>query len=723
MSIGSNKLLRAELEFFNGNRSNEVKPPKTSRMNFPRKIIKKQKSISGSQSRKNLNDLSLTCKNSIVDLESLQVENLILKKKFEEIEAEHNGLKNRLMGMENELSVKHDESVKNFRISKEKTLVPGLKNSLKVLKEKLKEKEIEAEGLREKIKNKQSVKAENEIKMHIKDCIRLKSQLEQAMTQQHTLMSYSNIEEIYQKNIFELRELKKTKEDYTQALKIILGELAAAKNQEFSMENLYRCKRKQKNSKSKDIKKLKSDLSAVSMQIFAEELDFQKTETALSADLNAQTERLIENKAKFEALENELAEKIEAIQKIKILNNSIKTAIRRARTLDEIGLNTKQDKLKNPPKFFAAIHQELEKKHMIIEVFLSLLDKNNKSMLTIEEMFRFFGKESMSIKKKHIENALRLMGCNQKFIPLGKIEDWYNKFEYSDEFIYKSDEISDTENITSNKLNLSFSNKMNKSYIDPLYLPNLSVIFEEIAVKMEKLRLPKGKLVETLLMTSDKSSNFSSEDLKSCFISSKIDFTEFSYITDLVTFLSPQESSKVSYKEIKSKLMKNTRDWTVLDPDETLKIKLLIHKKIRDSLEKIVKTVKNHCKVEGKVLKWERFKEILEECGASLPDICWHIWSLKNYPGYLVDCKEWVKNIMNVRTAKKTIKIIKKNLVEVDIEKLCRYGIIQYLDFFKYIKGLNLGIHSKDIYELIHNLENGLHPGAFDSNYLKKIFQ
>ena len=99
--------------------------------------------------------------------------------------------------------------------------------------------------------------------------------------------------------------------------------------------------------------------------------------------------------------------------------------------LQEVDITRK--KLQNPPKFFSKIHKIISQKHLIIEVFLSLLDKNNTQMVTNDDLFKMFNDRSIYISKKYIENAIRLMGCTNRHIPLSKIEEWYERYEYLEE--------------------------------------------------------------------------------------------------------------------------------------------------------------------------------------------------------------------------------------------------------------------------------------------------
>ena len=54
-------------------------------------------------------------------------------------------------------------------------------------------------------------------------------------------------------------------------------------------------------------------------------------------------------------------------------------------------------------------------------------------MVTNDDLFKMFNDRSIYISKKYIENAIRLMGCTNRHIPLSKIEEWYERYEYLEE--------------------------------------------------------------------------------------------------------------------------------------------------------------------------------------------------------------------------------------------------------------------------------------------------
>ena len=125
--------------------------------------------------------------------------------------------------------------------------------------------------------------------------------------------------------------------------------------------------------------------------------------------------------------------------------------------MNEQEIDVARKKLQHPPKFFAKIHKIISQKRLIIEVFLSLLDKNNTQMVTNDDLFKIFKDSSLLINKKYIENAIRLMGCTNKHIPLSKIEEWYDRYDYLEDVESSSsdEEMQQSKNFTSS---LSCSN-------------------------------------------------------------------------------------------------------------------------------------------------------------------------------------------------------------------------------------------------------------------------
>ena len=406
---------------------------RATKISFNRRVFTKRPSFAIPSSRKKLQHSATTNRNTYFDVESLYAENIAIKCKIYELDEEYMILKKRMMDLEGELSVKSEGTERVYIMSGQQSIVPELKGTIKELKEKLIVKESEAEDLRAKIKNKRIVEAENEIKQQIQACISLKSQLEQVLTKRVINLDIQNAKERYERNIGEIEELNKTKEDYRCALGIINKELVNARSQEFVSETSFKAKTKKMKLKSRQIKVLKNDGLILNREIFAQEQVFKLKEDQLLVKVDELNEILLKNQSVLSSLETQFNEKTEKIQKIKQITNNIKNYIKRSRTMNLQEVDITQKKLQNPPKFFSKIHKIISQKHLIIEVFLSLLDKNNTQMVTNDDLFKMFNDRSIYISKKYIENAIRLMGCTNRHIPLSKIEEWYERYEYLEE--------------------------------------------------------------------------------------------------------------------------------------------------------------------------------------------------------------------------------------------------------------------------------------------------
>ena len=541
-------------------------------------------------------------------------------------------------------------------------------------------------------------------------------------------MSSENAEERYKKNLKEIEDLKRYQIDYKIALDIIKNELDSIKGQENIITNIYKQRYYNKRKKLKKITALKNELILLQKETFKQEKTFKNKEAELIQNL----EKLIiineENAIKLSNNERQLYDKKIQIQEIIKENNNIKTVLRRTRTMNGWDIIIKK-KLPNPPKFFIRLHQIISKKNMIVAVFLSLIDKENKGMLTRDEILKIFENSPQKIAIKYIENAIRLMGCTDKYIPLRKVEEWYEKYDY-DEAEFLTSEFSDFEsNTKKNEKKCSSENTrtpksgiFEQSSINLRSLTNeelssinqdtqeISQIFEEIATKMEILGLPKTKLAETLLETTEKKKFFSYFDLEKKMKTSRIQFSSLSFIDVLIKFIFSIKCEEISLQDIQDILCSNIRDWTVLEYDNILSIKLLIHKKMIERLPKFRNCFKKyppgpkHSKI-----PWNTFKSDLLENGLSLSEESWHWWSLKFYPTYTVDFKQELKKFKDIFSVDESLRLIREKIQthSYKLENLFDHSIddnVSYLKFIKGIKKLNLGLRNRDIYEIIHYL-------------------
>ena len=756
MSLGSKFTThKTDINFLNGKTSLDNKHFISSRsLHNPinRRVLKKQYSWSTSSKRVR-NEIYPQHQKSFLDIESLNEENLLLKLKFAELENENIALKQRFFNIDNNLKSKNEESIQNLlRNTSQRIIIPDLRQNLAEFKEKLKQKEKEFDEHKAKIRSKKITDAENQIQIHIKECQKLKNLLEQSLMRHQIMMSPSDIEEKYKRNLQEIEDLKKCQLDYQRALDIITKELNTFKGEENILENSYKLRFTDRRKSLKEVKKIKHESILIKQEILIQEKKFQKKEEENIKKINKLSLTLQENIKNLQSLENQLKEKTNVIKEITKENNDIAKILRRTRTMNEKELGVER-KLLNPPRFFSKVHEIIKKKNLIIGVYLSLIDKNNRGNLRIDEFCNYFKNSPQKIEKKYIEHALKLMGYNDKYVILSKIEEWYQKYDYSDIDSITS-EVSDFEGKSdklNNKISLETSNEMETETLGPAFVrqsshfrsltnvgqTNIDInnisqevleVFEEIAIKMEMLGISKSKLAKTLLEINEKSVFYCFHDLERKLKSSKMRLLSTAHIESLLKYIFNHNTELISLQEIQEKLSKSIRDWTVFTKEKILSIKLLIHTKMVEKLPKIRNYFKKFIPDKSKnTLDWIIFKNSLEENEVSLPEEYWHWWSLKFYPDNVVDYKQELQKFKEIFPSEESLKLIKEK-IQVNLftlEELFDSESNQEVMHLKFIKGiqkLNIGLRRRDIYEIIHYLrynQSSQNDNAFDFNYLK----
>jgi hypothetical protein len=371
---------------------------------------------------------STNTKSCFYDVETLFDENLALKIKLDKLKNERQVLLQRVVQADDYSGVKTEQQKqKILYIVKPKNSLMEKRKKLKILKEKLEEKDEKLQKLKLHTKNWKSIDTENQIKAKVLECLRLKDKLEVVLSMQR-IQNQSYLLDTYNFNTNLIEKLKISNFDYFKALEITNNELKQFKGSLTNLVGSLNQKKIIKLKKKQKIKKLKKKLLGLKKIYFKQQEEFHSKEKALVADVSAQKNLLEEKELIMLSLlekSNKKKELIENFQKL----NSRHNMIMRANTVKELGTEI-LNKFPNPPKFFKKIHEILLNKNMMIEVFLSLIDKNNNSHITIDEIYQKFGQQ-FKIKIKHINHAIKIIGCNEKYIPLVLIQEWYYKYDYS----------------------------------------------------------------------------------------------------------------------------------------------------------------------------------------------------------------------------------------------------------------------------------------------------
>ena len=686
----------------------------------------------------------------LIDSESLKIQNNSLKSKLGLLENDNIQLKRRIIDLEQEFALKEKNS-EYFGFSSTRA-VPNLKITFKKCRSRLNLKESLAEELKAKMRTKRAMDAEDEIKDIMEECIKLKNMLINAIFLINNPKEYTLAEDRIQILNEDLANLRGINEEYYVTLEEINNEIFQLTTHEKFLEKSKKKKNKKKTVKVAEYKQKKVEVGEVVEELGRQTKDIKDKETEIQEKLKQVSATYEESHKKLMDIENQLKKKTEENEKVKNLNTSYRNALRKARTMNVLEEDTPR-KLKNPPKFFKSIHKITKQKNMMIEVFLSLFDKFNKRILTIEEFYTASKANIKGIKRKFIENALKIIGISENYISLDIIEEWYNKYDYDsiNEDIVNPIEIKRTSMMSPKESQILFARKVktssNNNFLSTLsqsletnhkLSQDLLKIFDDIALRMEKNRIPKGKITETLFGEDfDESLPIFSEDLEQRLSKSKLNLNNFVNNKILAQFLcEPEEEIKditeksPKFSQISKKLKKYTHDWEIFAPAQRLTIKLAIYKQIKKNSHSISKKVKEKFGKNKEKISWSEFKEVLLYQGINLQEEIWRFWSLKFYPEGQVEFKMILRKFKTSFPAEDSINLIKerkkyRNLHITDIFNIDINGLITVAEFAGNVKKLYLGLHSKDVLELICFIQDkfkSFHNESFTTANLIEVF-
>jgi hypothetical protein len=441
------------------------------------------------------------------DKELLFEENLRLKAQSHELLEENMLLKTR---------VKQLESKKKKTEKKEPnlTLISALKEKIRESNEKVQEKEEEIKILRRNIKTCKIEECEIQIQEMEEECKRLSNYLAEFMKQKEIPNSHLEYENrLYNKG----KVINKLKKDLVAAqddLALAKEEISALREK---IQNLE--KKNKKNSPAtqeliilrEELENFKFENSRISSEFFKREEDLRYEIKVIKESLEKETQRLKiaekdseEKQAKISALEKQMSYlKSESYKPQEIM-------IPKA-------LIPNEEKSKHPPRLFVKIWEVSKSKNMLMSVFLSLLDKNNNGLIEAEELRKGINLHGKLIKRKHVDQVLKLMNMATNTIPLRTLEQLIEKYEYGERYSSSSEE-EIVEPIRPRAEKLRFKDvrpdpKMNEFQVPQNYAPppkfkesevtlikpeELSKVFERIRLQMAEKMMQKNRCINML---------------------------------------------------------------------------------------------------------------------------------------------------------------------------------------------------------------------------------
>ena len=184
------------------------------------------------------------------------------------------------------------------------------------------------------------------------------------------------------------------------------------------------------------------------------------------------------------------------------------------------------------------------------------------------------------------------------------------------------------------------------------------------------------------------------------------------------------------FSQISKKLKKYTHDWEIFTPAQRLTIKLAIYKQIKKNSHSISKNIKEKFGKNKEKITWSEFKEVILYQGINFQEEIWRFWSLKFYPEGQVEYKIVLRKFKTSFPAEDSINLIKerkkyRNLHITDIFNIDINGLITVAEFAVNVKKLYLGLHSKDVLELICFIQEkfkSFHNESFTTANLIEVF-
>jgi hypothetical protein len=368
------------------------------------------------------------------DREKLYEENLYLKAKSNQLLEENLQLKTKIKVFEDNKNETKDPSV---------TLMNNLKKKIKELNNKALEKENLINNLKRNIKNTRINELEKLVQTYYEECKRLMDHLNEFSKSNGVSKDYLEYEkQLYDKNQV-INALKKADKERMVEINKLKDDIEFLKGKNEKYAEIPKTSPREWKNACIDCEKFKKKYKKI-------KFDQENLQSLKSQEIEDLKALYSESLSKSQHLEVQISDQLKLIeslhQKLSILKNTFKPP--------EILLKTeifnKKQKLKNPPRLFCKMSQIIKSKYILPDVFLSLLDKNSIGCIDPEELQDGLTFKGKKVKSKHIIEIMKLIGCENRNIPIKLLEEWYEKYEY-DPYYPSSDD--DNKLLNTNQLN------------------------------------------------------------------------------------------------------------------------------------------------------------------------------------------------------------------------------------------------------------------------------
>lgn len=373
-----------------------------------------------------------------MDKERLYDENLALKSKVNSLSEDNILLRTRISQLERDLCKKEllsdPKTPTDKSGSKNLHFITNLKQTVKELRTLIQNRDSELSSLKKTTKNTKVIELEAENQALVDECTRLRHHLEEILKQQGIgINDLSEMqEEHYQKTLM-FSNIQKQNADLSYSLAEAKDEIKRLRDKASDTD---KNKKKRLSPKKSEINALKAEIQNLRQQAEKESRDSLTKELEFKSDIDKLKKMNQEYHYRMQTYEVKIKDQMVHIEQYKaqnlILQNEIEDSNEHKRQAQDGPLDMSNRRVENPPKLFKMIYNLINKKRMLLVVFLSLLDRNNNGYVETNEFIARMKAHGQKVKRKHVVEVIELVtGQNTSLLHLRSIEKVFEQYQYS----------------------------------------------------------------------------------------------------------------------------------------------------------------------------------------------------------------------------------------------------------------------------------------------------
>jgi hypothetical protein len=492
----------------------------------------------------------------IHEKERLYEDNLTLKITVNSLNEQMTKLKTKLQAMKNSVKRQEkNENSENFYIH--------LKKIIKDLNKKLSDKEFENNELKKNLKITKFKEIERELNIYKAECDRLKFFLKGFIDKSD---SNSNIFDLEQELYAKQGKITALQKDNSELLK----EISRLKEENSQFKDSH--PRQSKRSPLRTFETSTNCNKCQELQVNLDQANFE-----LETNEKKFLTQIESEKAKIKELEEEY---LDTYKNCEDLKKSVETLTKqlseaRSKTFNAAILTEKPNEIptktsKRPPKLFKRIHKIIKEKFMFLTVFLSFLDKNNTGYTYEEDLKKGTAWNGKKLKDSEISQALDLIQCKSLQIPIKLLEEWYEKFTFSDSDS-ESDNFKQVKKVGTLTKSTQFEQNFNQNVkVSQDLIQDFGFMFEQIKMLMLERNIPRNKVFLHLFKDDFSPDQIVSvKMLKDSFVAFFTEINTEGVVLKFCEFLVENGKDfgkfETVFKEVYRKLNRLLPEWKIID--------------------------------------------------------------------------------------------------------------------------------------------------------------